>query len=163
MSTPVERPPRLQRVPRRRSIVRYAWASPNTCLGLCGVALALGSGGAARRTDGILEAWGGVLTPLLARWPLVPGGVAAVALGHVVLGADRATLDRLRAHELVHVRQAERYGPVFLPLYLLASLVAHARGGDPYYDNVFEREAYAEESAVQFGPRHGGGSDARRP
>ena len=42
----------------------------------------------------------------------------------------------------VHVRQCERWGPLFLPAYGVASLVAWARGKRPYLDNRFEREAY---------------------
>ncbi|MDO8964417.1 MAG: hypothetical protein Q7W30_08015 [Coriobacteriia bacterium] len=47
-------------------------------------------------------------------------------------------------HEHVHVRQYERWGPFFLPAYAISSLVQLARGGDPYRDNRFERQAYAE-------------------
>ena len=61
---------------------------------------------------------------------------------HVVLGLDGPTLDRTRAHERVHVRQCERWGPLFLPAYGLASLLAWWRGHDAYRENRFEREAY---------------------
>jgi hypothetical protein len=40
------------------------------------------------------------------------------------------------------VRQCEVWGPLFLPAYLAASLVAIARGRDFYYGNRFELEAY---------------------
>jgi len=65
-----------------------------------------------------------------------------MTLGHVVLGASRAELDRLREHERVHVRQYERWGVFFLPAYILSSVwqVAHGRRG--YRDNFFERQAY---------------------
>jgi hypothetical protein len=46
----------------------------------------------------------------------------------------------------VHVRQYERYGVLFFPAYLAASLAALASGGDPYVDNRFEREAFAAEA-----------------
>jgi hypothetical protein len=70
-----------------------------------------------------------------------------MTLGHVILGRDVACLDHSRRHEQVHVRQYERWGPLFLPLYLAASLVACCRGLDPYVDNPFEREAFGEEEA----------------
>ncbi len=65
-----------------------------------------------------------------------------MTLGHVVLGLNPSTLEATRAHERVHVRQCERWGPFFLPAYGLASLLAAVRGGDAYRDNRFEREAY---------------------
>ena len=49
----------------------------------------------------------------------------------------------MRAHERVHVRQYERLGALFFPLYVGSSLVQWLRGRDPYFDNHFEREAYA--------------------
>ena len=62
--------------------------------------------------------------------------------GHVILGQTAAALDISREHELVHVRQYERWGPLFIPAYLLCSAVIWLRGGDPYRDNPFERQAY---------------------
>ncbi len=69
--------------------------------------------------------------------------MAAITLGHVVLGRDNATLASTRAHERVHVRQCERWGPCFLPAYVIGSLLALARGGHFYRDNPFEQEAFA--------------------
>jgi hypothetical protein len=66
--------------------------------------------------------------------------VCAIALGHVVIARDAAALDDTRAHERVHVAQAERWGPLFVPAYLMAGVVAWARGGGAYTDNVFERD-----------------------
>ena len=43
------------------------------------------------------------------------------------------------------MRQYERWGPFFLPAYLLSSLVALLLGRDPYLDNRFEREAFRDE------------------
>jgi hypothetical protein len=48
----------------------------------------------------------------------------------------------------VHVRQCEAWGPLFVPAYLAASLAAAARGRSFYYDNRFEVQAYAADSAV---------------
>ena len=68
-----------------------------------------------------------------------------MTLGHVVLGLDRAAHRRTRRHERVHVRQCERWGPLFLPAYLLASAYLWLKGRSAYYDNPFEREAYESE------------------
>ncbi len=65
-----------------------------------------------------------------------------MTLGHVVLGRDPAALDQSRAHERVHVAQCERWGVAFLPAYACASALAWLRGGDAYFDNAFEREAW---------------------
>ena len=69
--------------------------------------------------------------------------VLAMTLGHVVVGRSAVALAVTRAHERVHVRQAERWGPFFVPAYLAASAIAWVRGGDLYADNVFEREAWS--------------------
>jgi hypothetical protein len=43
----------------------------------------------------------------------------------------------------VHVRQYERWGPFFIPAYLLCSVWLMLRGYNAYLDNPFEVEAYA--------------------
>jgi hypothetical protein len=68
----------------------------------------------------------------------------AITLGHVILGTDPPTLARLRAHEQVHVRQYERWGPLFFLAYPAASAWLWLRGGRPYRDNPFERQARRE-------------------
>ena len=65
-----------------------------------------------------------------------------MTLGHVVWGRDQACLDDTRDHERVHVHQYERWGPLFIPAYLLSSLYMKLRGRHPYWDNPFEREAF---------------------
>jgi len=119
--------------------LRYLWAAPNTILGLIiGVLLA----GRFRRVDGVIEIDGERVAWALERlW--VPA--AALTLGHCVLGRDRAALERTRRHERVHVRQCERWGPFFLPAYLLISLGLYLVGRDGYRDNPFEQEAYRSE------------------
>lgn len=67
---------------------------------------------------------------------------AAITFGHVVWGCDQSCLDWSRNHERVHVRQYERWGPLFIPLYLAFSAIVAWRGLDPYRDNPFEREAF---------------------
>jgi hypothetical protein len=122
-----------------RVLVRI-WASPWSILGLAVGALGLATGGRLRRRGGTIEFYGGIVPWTLG---LMPGGqTIAMTLGHVILGRTAATLDRAREHELVHVRQYERWGPLFIPAYLLCSAVIWTRGGDAYRDNPFEREAY---------------------
>jgi hypothetical protein len=115
----------------------YLWAGPTSCIGLVAIALSAAS---CRVRDGVLEAHG----PGVAWWfDRIPPTrrVAAMTLGHVVLGRDRPALAATRAHEREHVRQCERWGPLFLPAYACASLLAWRRSGNAYVDNVFERQA----------------------
>ena len=119
----------------------YVWASPTTMLGLLLVGLALAGRGRVARVAGVIEAHGGWVRRLLESVVPLRGGADALTLGHVVVGRTAESLERYRAHERVHVRQCERWGPLFVPAYACASLWAWARGGDPYRDNPFEREA----------------------
>ena len=121
--------------------VLVLWASPWTLAGLLLGAVGVLTGGGWQRRDRILEFHGGWIQPLLRRAP-ISGGAAAITLGHTVLARTPADLDRTRAHELVHVGQYERWGPLFVPAYLLSSAYLLIRGYDPYLDNPFEREAY---------------------
>lgn len=118
----------------------WLWASPWTLLGLAVGGLGLITGGGVQQRCGVIEFYGGWVAKLLARFPVHP---TAMTLGHVVLGQEQAILDACRQHELVHVRQYERWGPLFIPAYLGCSLWLWLRGGRPYLDNPFEREAYA--------------------
>ena len=120
----------------------YLWVLPTTLVGLLFAPLALVSGGGMQIVDGVLEVHGGLVAAFLRYCTPLRGGASAMTLGHVVIGRSKDLLDFTRAHERVHVRQAERWGPFFIPAYLLASLVALVRGQHPYMDNVFEREAY---------------------
>ena len=118
----------------------YIWAAP-VSLPAAALALVAGACGSSLSwRNGVLEASGGVLAGLL-RLICPPMPIAAITLGHVVLARTAADLARSRQHELVHVRQYERWGPFLPPLYLLASLAALGRGGYPYRDNYYEREA----------------------
>lgn len=125
--------------------LRYLWALPATALGVLLAALARTSGGEWRRVDGVIEASGGWPARMLRAGFPFSGPVAAITFGHVVLGASAPDLDATRAHERAHVRQFERWGVLMLVLYPLAGLLAGLRGGDPYRDNPFEREARAAE------------------
>ncbi len=123
-------------------IFRYGWALPTTLLGLLFASLLLLTGASARWVDGAIEVAGGWLAQKLVQ----TSGFAALTLGHVVLGCSAECLQRLRTHEHVHVRQAERWGLLFVPAYLLAGLWQWLRGRHAYYDNPFEQEAFAAES-----------------
>ena len=111
-------------------VTRRAWAGPWSLLGL-------------------------VLSPFFRRRYLVRGVMLcegadwprrlgwryrAITFGHVVLAVDELDPETFR-HELVHVRQYERWGPMFIPAYLIASVTAGLRGGHPYRDNPFEISA----------------------
>ena len=115
----------------------YMWAGPWSLLGL------LLSLFFRRRyvTGGVILAEG-------AQWPVKLGWrYRAVTFGHVVLSIDELD-DETMQHELAHVRQYERWGPLFPPAYALASILARLRGGHHYRDNVFEVAARATEGDV---------------
>lgn len=122
--------------------LQFLWTLPNTALGLLFVPLALASGGGVRRAGDVLEVYGGAVAWLLRYVVPLRGGVVALTLGHVVLGRSVSVLSRCREHELVHVRQHDRWGPLFIPIYLLASVAVWLSGRDAYRDNPFEREAF---------------------
>jgi hypothetical protein len=124
-------------------ILGYVWAFPTTLLGLLLVPVAVLSGGGWRCVKGAVEVYGGGVTWLLRRAAPLEGGALALTLGHVILGVTPAALDLTRTHERIHTRQCERWGPLFLPAYLIGALVAHLRGKHWYRDNFLEREAYA--------------------
>ena len=124
-------------------LLRYLWAAPASLPGLVLAGLALATRGRAGIVDGVLEVHGGAAEWVLRRCVPIRGGAQAMTLGHVVVGRTPVCLETTRTHERVHVRQAERWGPFFLPAYLLASGWAFVRGRDPYLDNPFEREAFA--------------------
>lgn len=122
----------------------WAWASPWTAVGLGFGAIGLtGRGGLVRRRRGAIEFCGPRVAWMLNAIPGV-GPIAAMTLGHVILGCTVADLDRTCAHERVHVRQCERWGPLFVPAYWAAGIYVWLRGGNAYLDNPFEVEAYRE-------------------
>jgi hypothetical protein len=129
-------------------ILRILWALPYTLLGLGIGAIGLCSGGRVRVRGRVIEFYGGAVKWFLTR----PCGALAMTLGHVVLGQTDAALDVTHDHEMVHVRQYERWGPMMGPAYLGCSAVLWFMGRRPYRDNPFEREAYNKAG------RNGGGS-----
>ncbi len=126
-------------------IIVIIWASPYTLLGLFIGIFGLVTGGSARIRGRVVEFYGGGVKWLLQRFP---NGqfTLALTMGHTILGQTDATLDISREHELIHVRQFERWGPFMGPAYLGCSLVLWIKRGRPYRDNPFEREAYGRES-----------------
>lgn len=130
------------------------WASPNSLFGLLWGCVARIAGGSIRVVEGVIEiegrgvAW--VFDTLNRRQR-----IAAITFGHVVLGRDSGSLDRTRRHERVHVAQYCRWGPLFIPAYLLSSAWLWLRGRDAYRDNPFEVEAFAVDDCSSPSPcRH---------
>ena len=128
------------------------WALPWTLVGL-----ALAPFFSSRRIDA------GVLVCEGAAWPRKLGWrYKAITFGHVVLCVDE--LDEVTlAHELVHVRQYERWGPLFIPAYIVAAGTAASAGGHYYRDNRFEVEARRAEAGMLalISPSEGSGEADR--
>lgn len=120
--------------------LRYLWAAPASAVGLLFALAARTTGAHVQWTDGALEVGGGRIAAAVARLPRHLR-FRAITFGHVIIGLDDASLTACRAHEHVHVRQYERWGVLFFPLYLASSLLQLARRRDPYWDNHFELEA----------------------
>ena len=114
-------------LPAARSRWGYLWAGPNSLVGLVG-ALTTRSRPVSWRGVLLFEDARGGLARFL-RWR----GFVAITLGHVIV-ANRALDDELLAHELAHVAQHERWGPLYYPAYLLGSVLGYRR-------NPFERAA----------------------
>jgi hypothetical protein len=86
--------------------------------------------------------------PRVDRWfrtHLMP--VRAQTVGRYVFARDTIPAEII-AHECEHIRQWERFGPLFLTSYMGLSALALMRGRRPYWDNEFEvaarRRAEAE-------------------
>ena len=134
---------RRKTVARAFTFLLILWASPWTLLGLTFGVLGLLTGGKMQRVGRVIEFHGGIPAWLLRQAPIV-GGAAAITFGHTVLARTKDDLDHSRDHELVHVRQYERWGLFFVPAYLGCSLWLILRGKHAYWDNPFEREAYGK-------------------
>ena len=117
--------------PPRSAVGRAAarvWGAPITVAGLLAGVAALAR---PRVTAGAV-----IFAPArgVSGWVLRRRGFAAVALGHVIVSLEEPS-PRLLAHELAHVRQAERLGPLMAPAYL-GFLAVHG-----YQRNPFEQAA----------------------
>jgi hypothetical protein len=125
-------------------LAKIFWASTWSVWGLAVGCLGLLTGGGVQRSGRILEFWGGRFLPLFLRtFPFIAGSPVAT-FGHVVVGRTQRHLEACRPHQLVHVRQYECWGPLFVPTYLTWWFVLWCCGKRPYYDNPFEREAFDE-------------------
>jgi len=129
-------------------IAAYIWAAPNTLLGLLAGVVVLCLGGRVRFVRGVAEFSGGLLGVLAGSLPRSVR-FGAMTLGHVILGVSETALAAARDHEHVHVRQYQRWGPLFLFAYAGSSLWQFMNGRRAYRDHFFERQAYTiEESGV---------------
>lgn len=152
-------------------VLGHLWAAPFSALGLL-LALVTLSRPYTTRGPALVFRMGPV-----ARWAFrtfAPGfNVAAYTWGACIFTRDDLT-DRLSRqwggkedmrqgdarlvrHELEHVYQAMRWGPLFPFLYLASMAIAAARGQRAYADCYFERQARAAEVVTRFAPRAGGG------
>jgi hypothetical protein len=113
----------------------YLWAAPCSAVGMLLLVPLWLRGARLRLRGGIVEA---ALPRQPARLPF-----DAITLGHVVIAASPRAMRRWRAHEREHVRQCERWGPLFFPAYLLAGAWQWLRGRSAYRDNPFEVAARA--------------------
>ncbi|MGH2710929.1 MAG: hypothetical protein ACRDH9_06980 [Actinomycetota bacterium] len=102
-------------------VLAYVWASPNTILGIL---FGLLSFQRPRTQDGILvfdaDRRGFI-------WLIALFRRAAITYGHVVL-SNSPVQGSLLVHELHHVRQYERLGPLYIPLYVLIWVFTGYRG-----------------------------------
>ena len=123
--------------------VKLIWALPNSLIGLVLALIPLLAGGRAKVSSGALEVTyrdEGAACGRFARW--LP--FRAIVFGHVILAVTCEELVAIGAHERVHVRQYERWGPMFLPAYALSGAWQWVNGRDAYFDNYFERQAREE-------------------
>jgi hypothetical protein len=114
--------------------LRYLWAAPCTLVGLVAALPMLLSGAQARFVRGVLEVSGSCIA---TRLPFDAITLRAMA--------------RWRRHERVHVRQCERWGPLFFPAYLLAGAWQGLRGRSMYWHNPFEEQARRDAQATTTG------------
>jgi len=126
-------------------LIAYAWVAPNTALGLLLGLVMISLGGKVQFIDGVAEFHGGWVGNFFASRSH-PFCFGAITVGHVILATCHNELSALRAHEHVHVRQYERWGIFFLPAYALSSLWELCHGRNGYWNNCFEKQAYAEEA-----------------
>lgn len=139
---------------RLRSIASLAgilWALPLSLFGLILVLpIRIARGRIDRVTGGIpaLLVRGPLADRLLQRHPFGP--MAAVAIGHIIIARQHGLTPHTLSHELVHVRQAAHWGPIFPFAYLVASAWAMLHGHPAYWYNHFE---IAARKAEKHSPR----------
>ena len=123
-------------------LVKMLWALPCTIVGLLVAAPVWATGGRARWHQGALEVTHGGSDARCGRLArALP--FRGIVFGHVILAVTREELEAIGPHERVHVRQYERWGPLFFVAYGASSLWQLVRGHDPYWHNHFEVQARA--------------------
>ncbi len=133
-------------------LLKLIWAAPCSAIGLALAALPIALGGRARWTSGALEVtW----RPATERCGAIAASLPfrGIVFGHVILAVTAQELERIGPHERVHVRQYERWGPLFFFAYGASSLWQLVRGRSPYWDNCFEVEAREQGDAPPEGMR----------
>jgi hypothetical protein len=129
--------------------LRTAWrALPGDLLGLlvmrgCGIS----GPGRVVRHDGVSAV---VVEDPRVAWYLDRGlmPIYAQTLGRYVFAREPLP-DATVAHEMEHVRQWQRLGPIFLPAYFASSAAALLRRKHPYDNNRFEIAARLRETAAR--------------
>jgi hypothetical protein len=117
------------------SIFKFIWAAPLTAFGVAPAFLVWLARGHARWCDGALDVHG----PIARRVLTLPWlNFSAITIGHIIIARDADCCARAGAHERVHVRQGERWGPLFPLLYCGAGLWQMVLGRTFYWDNPFE-------------------------
>jgi hypothetical protein len=127
-----------------RRLLKYLWASPCSAIGLVLAGLPCLLGASGRLRWGVLEVAFSDPNHALARW-LLRLPYAGITFGHVVLAPTHRLQEALRAHERGHVAQYETWGPLFLIVYPLNSLVQVLLGRRAHADNHFEVQARARQ------------------
>lgn len=136
------KPPRPRIIGVLRKLALMTWCAPMSALGLIIAIPTLLLGGRIVRTgDAVpaLLAQGAFSDWLLRNHPIGP--IHAITLGQCIVAKRGPMPERLLRHELQHVRQSRRWGPLFPFLYLGSSAWQWLRGRDAYLDNVFEIDA----------------------
>jgi len=120
--------------------MKVVWASPGSLVGLLLGLVILLFGGSARCKHGAIEF---CLREGVANCGAIERSLPyrAITFGHIIIAITEEELECIRAHELVHVRQYERWGIFFFPAYLGSSLWQLLRGRRVYWDNYFEVQA----------------------
>ena len=139
MHKPIQNRYRDSRLHILSNLAGVLWALP---LSLFGVMLAL----PVRMLHGRIDRVASNVPALLVRGPLADrllarhpfGPMTAMAIGHIIIVRQHDLTPQTLAHELAHVRQSARWGPVFPFAYLAASAWAMLHGRQAYWHNHFE-------------------------